>query len=163
MTAVAVVMHDFLAAAQPAIPTLAGVKFTDFDLYDFSRSVHFGENGTGHGPFNIVFGKDEALMSALVLGADGAVGSTYNYLGNAANAIFTAVAKSDVATALVWQRRIQNVVALQGMYGAGTGKAIMELVGLEVGPYRPPQPTLTAAQKLLLRADLDSIGFFEWR
>jgi len=164
MTGVTVVVHDFLAAAQGLIPTLAGVKFTDYDLFDFSRCAHFGKNGTGHGPFTMLFGRDEIVMTALSLGADGAVGSTYNYVGRAANQLLTAISQSDLATALEWQRRIQNVVVLMGgVYGAGVGKAIMELIGLPVGPYRPPQPTLNETQKTQLKADLEAIGFFQWR
>eukprot|EP00759_Apiculatamorpha_spiralis_P002475 PhF_6_TR10980/c0_g1_i2/m.17742/K01639/E4.1.3.3, nanA, NPL; N-acetylneuraminate lyase len=156
MTGVAINIHSLLTTinTQYNITNFAGVKFTDYDLFDFTQSVHFAKNGTGIGKYKMYFGRDEVLLSALVMGASGAVGSTYNFLGKAARALVT-------TNSLEWQRRIQNVVVLMNQYGGlQVGKAIMAMLGLEVGPCRAPNypPQLPSATVSQLKAALDAIG-----
>jgi N-acetylneuraminate lyase len=164
MTNVDFNMYDFLQAGQSKIPTLAGVKFTDYDLYTFARCAHFGyANTTQHGPFTMLFGRDEVLLGGLAMQANGAVGSTYNYMGNIGNALIAAFQKGDMATAQEQQARIQAIVTLLGKYGGeACGKAIMQMIGVPVGPPRPPSAPLTTAQYDQLKHDLDGIGFFNW-
>ena len=47
-------MQDFLKAAMPKIPTLAGLKFTSIDLFDLGRCLVLGEE-----KIQILFGGDE--------------------------------------------------------------------------------------------------------
>src|SRR5262249_26497889 len=75
MTRADLPMHDFIELARRRIPNLAGIKFTHENLMDFARCLNFEE-----GRFNILFGRDEILLTALAMGAPGAVGSTYNYM-----------------------------------------------------------------------------------
>ena len=58
----------FLKAATGKIPNLAGIKFTHEDLMDFAECQAF-EGGR----YDILFGRDEVLLSALATGAKGAV------------------------------------------------------------------------------------------
>jgi N-acetylneuraminate lyase len=44
----------------------------------------------------------------------------------------------------------------------GAAKALMEMLGVQVGPPRLPCAALDAAQVKSLRAELESLGFFEW-
>ena len=73
MTGVSVKVSTFLRLASRRIPNLAGVKFTFEDLDDFRQGLEIED-----GRFDMLFGRDELLLSALKLGARGAVGSTYN-------------------------------------------------------------------------------------
>jgi len=41
-------------------------------------------------------------------------------------------------------------------------KALMNMLGVPVGPARLPYETLTAEQEKNLRADLEKLGFFDW-
>lgn len=163
MAGAAFMMEDFLTLAQPTIPTLAGLKYTDYNLFDYSRCVHFQQNGTAHGPFTVLLGKDEVLLAGLALQGDGGVGSTYNYLGATANRLVGAFQAGNLGAAQLEQTRIQAVVKLLGTYGnAAAGKVIMQLKGIDVGPPRLPNTPLSAAQVQALQQDLESIGFFEW-
>ncbi len=74
MTGCHVPMLSFLEQAARMIPNLAGIKYTHEDFMDFLSCIHF-ENGR----YDMLWGRDENLLSALVLGARGGVGSTYNY------------------------------------------------------------------------------------
>jgi N-acetylneuraminate lyase len=44
----------------------------------------------------------------------------------------------------------------------GAAKATMEMLGVDVGPARLPNVTLSADQKAGLRRDLETLGFFGW-
>ena len=49
-------MEDFLKAAIPKIPTLAGVKFTSGDMFDLGRCLILEDQR-----FSIMFGGDEVI------------------------------------------------------------------------------------------------------
>merc|ERR1719230_890064 len=56
------------------IPNMMGIKYTDYDLMDFSLCKQIG-----NGKYNMLYGRDEQALPALDLGADAAVSSTVNY------------------------------------------------------------------------------------
>ena len=66
-------MVTFLEQAGARIPNLAGLKYTCPTVHEFQAC----QEAAG-GRFDILWGTDEMLLSALVVGARGAVGSTYN-------------------------------------------------------------------------------------
>ena len=54
---------------------------------------------------------------------------------------------------------------IERMFASGFGgacKAAMGFAGADCGPVRPPINRLTPAAEAALRADLDSMGFFDW-
>lgn len=57
------------------VKELVGLKFTHFDLMEFSQCL-MAENAK----FDVMHGHDEILLCGLVLGAQAAVGSTYNLM-----------------------------------------------------------------------------------
>lgn len=74
-TGVQVSIASILPELSSRIPNFGGVKYTHEDLFDYSQSVACAEGK------EILWGRDEILLSALVMGAKGAVGSTYNFAG----------------------------------------------------------------------------------
>merc|ERR1719420_793707 len=76
MTGVKIKMIDFLKEAEARnFKNLMGVKFTDEQLMDFYLCAEFMDQ-----KYNMIYGRDEQLLSALVINADGSVGSTFNFL-----------------------------------------------------------------------------------
>ena len=63
-------MYDFLQKAAPVIPNLAGIKYTNEDFMDFHSCLNFMD-----GKYEIFWGRDENLLSALVLGTRAGVKS----------------------------------------------------------------------------------------
>lgn len=45
---------------------------------------------------------------------------------------------------------------------AGAGKAIMKMIGLDLGPPRPPEKEVAADVERELQSELEQIGFFNW-
>lgn len=156
MTGVNFSMVDFLNAAKERIPTLAGIKFTDEDIMDYSRCLNIDG-----GRFTMLFGRDEILLSALAVGARGAVGSTYNYAAPIYHRLIAAFQHGDIKTAQQEQARACEMIALLGQFGGlPAGKAIMKMQGIDCGPVRLPLRTLTDAEYTQLKHALDACGFF---
>ena len=57
------------------MPNFAGVKFTDHNLYLFGQLID-----RSGGELNAISGPDEMALPAMVMGADAAIGSTYNIM-----------------------------------------------------------------------------------
>lgn len=159
LSGVNVRMWTFLEAAQARIPNLAGVKFTSEDLLDFQlcRDIAAAR-------FDILAGRDEILLSFLALGAQGAVGSTYNYAASLYRRIWDAFAAGDLAAARDLQMKSARLVRALVSAGGGVpaGKAIMKLTGLDCGPCRAPLAGMDEAQLPVLRENLEAIGFFDY-
>lgn len=158
MTGVNLPMPEFLAEARARMPNLAGLKFTNPDLMAYQLCLR-AESGA----FDCPWGTDEALLAALAVGARGAVGSTYNFAAPIYNRLMAAFAKSDLATAREEQFRSVRLVQLLAGYGfMGAAKAVMKMLGVDVGPARLPNASLNIAQAATLQQELESLGFFDW-
>ncbi|PTX94497.1 dihydrodipicolinate synthase family protein [Opitutus sp. ER46] len=158
MTHVTVPAAEFLARAADRIPTLAGVKFTYEDLADFRAAKAFQQER-----FEVLFGRDEILLSGLELGATGAVGSTYNYAAPLYRRVIEAFRAGDLATAKREQAKAQAFIdVMNGAGGLPAGKAIMKMIGLDCGPVRLPLRSLTPEQEKRLEAGLRAVGFFDY-
>ncbi|XP_016080123.1 PREDICTED: N-acetylneuraminate lyase isoform X3 [Miniopterus natalensis] len=99
LTGVKIRAEELLDGIQEKIPTFQGLKFSDTDLLDFGQCVDQNRQRQ----FAFLFGVDEQLLSALVMGATGAVGSTYNYLGKKTNQMLEAYERKDFSSALNYQ------------------------------------------------------------
>ena len=74
-----------------------------------------------------------------------------------------AFAAGDMATAQREQFRSCQLVQMLAGYGyMGAAKAVMKMLGVDVGPARLPNANLTAEQVSELRARLEALGFFDW-
>jgi len=158
LTGVSLSMPDFLERAEGRIPTLAGIKFTSPDLMAYQLCLR-----AANGAFDVPYGVDEWLLAALALGARGAVGSTYNFAAPLYRRMLRAFAASDLVTAREEQLRSVRLVRLLAGYGyMGAAKAVMAMLGVDVGPPRLPNPGLSSGQVAELRRRLESLGYFDW-
>lgn len=151
-------MLDFLRTGGPRIPTLRGIKFSDPSLHDLQACIEHAD-----GRYDILFGVDQMLLGALVFGATGAVGSTYNFAAPLYLRIIEAFRAGDLDEA----RRLQflsgeMVRLIMAIGGRGGLKATMSLIGADCGHNRLPTVTTTRSQRAMLRRKLSAIGFFEW-
>lgn len=151
-------MVAFLREGAKRIPSLRGIKFSDPNLHEMLACV---EHAAGR--FDILFGVDEMLLGGLTFGAQGAVGSTYNFAAPLYHKIIAALERGDLTEA----RRLQSLAAemvriIIANGGRGGLKAAMELIGADCGHSRLPTLTCTAAQRAQMRQELKAIGFFDW-
>jgi N-acetylneuraminate lyase len=157
MTGVTLSMVELIETATREIPTFRGLKFTHNDLTEFQRCHRLlGTRG------DIAWGSDEMLLAAWMMGAVTAVGSTYNFAAPLYTKMLAAFAAGDNEAARACSRQVADMVGiLQKFGGRRTGKALMELVGINCGPSRPPQPSLPPADVLAVREAFVRIGL-DW-
>jgi N-acetylneuraminate lyase len=155
MTGADLPMFDFLTVASKRIPNLAGIKFTHENLMDYSRCLNF-EGGR----FNILFGRDEILLAALLMGATGAVGSTYNFMAPVYHRVIDAVNAGDLEAARKFQSKAVEIIAVLIRRGTmASGKSMMKMIGLDCGPVRPPLQNLSPEAVEALARELKAVGF----
>jgi N-acetylneuraminate lyase len=158
LTGVAFSMPEFLEQAAARIPTLAGLKFTNADLMAYQFCLRAND-----GAWDVPFGVDEHLLGALAMGARGAVGSGFNFAAPIYQRLLAAFARGDLAAAREEQFRGVRLVQLLAPLGyMGAAKAVMAMLGVDVGPARLPNNKLTTEQASALRSSLETMGFFDW-
>jgi N-acetylneuraminate lyase len=151
-------MPEFLAAAPERVPTLAGIKFTNADLLAYQRCLRASEER-----FDVPWGVDEYLLAALALGAQGAMGSSYNFAAPLYHRLMAAFTAGDLDAARAEQFRSVQLIELLASFGyMAAAKAVMGLLGVEVGPARLPHANLSAEQHAQLHSGLERLGFFDW-
>ncbi|MEM9830519.1 MAG: dihydrodipicolinate synthase family protein [Bacteroidota bacterium] len=151
LTGVDLDMTALLQLAGEELPTLAGIKYTSHALDAFHDCMQFTD-------YQMLFGRDELLLSALVLGTQGFIGSTYNFAAPLYQQIWQAYEEGNHVLARQTQLRISQMVRLIHQYGGlPPQKAMMKMIGLDCGPVRLPLAELTRAQKNALQKDLEPI------
>ncbi|XP_077440908.1 N-acetylneuraminate lyase isoform X2 [Vanacampus margaritifer] len=136
LTGVNVPASDLLDGIETLIPSFRGVKFSGSDLLDFGQCISHVQLD-----WSVLYGVDEQLLAALVLGAHGAVGSTYNYLGSHMNKLLSAFESGNLAQARSLQFKMQELIrhAVKVGFDVGVNKQLMnEVSGLQLGPPRLP-------------------------
>jgi len=127
-------MYDFLQKAAPMIPNLAGIKYTHEDFMDFLSCIHFMD-----GKYDMLWGRDENMLSALILGTRAGVGSTYNYAAPLYYQMIEAFDNGNFPLARKLQQRSIDMIRLLGKYGGiSTGKMYLKYVGFDFGKFRLP-------------------------
>lgn len=158
LTGLTLPMEKFLVEAPARIPTLAGIKFTNPDLVSYRRSLDIsGEK------LDLPWGIDETLLAGLATGARGGVGSTYNW---ASQLYFDLIEAHNIGD-LPEARRLQSVAiamidAIAATGFLGTAKALMERLGVPVGPARRPLGNPSEEQVDALMIRLNELGFARW-
>ncbi len=74
LTGVAMDMVEFLRLGEETIPNLAGIKYTAHTQHEFQACLNYK-----NGKFDVLYGYDEMLLGALMVGAKGAIGSTLHF------------------------------------------------------------------------------------
>ncbi len=146
-------MIDFMHEVAPRVPNFAGIKYTHEDFMDFLSCLHYD-----NGRYDMLWGRDENFLSALVLGARGAVGSTFNYAAPLYHRLIEAFERNDLDTAREMQQKSIEMIALLGKYGGiATGKAYMRYIGLECGEFRLPVRNMSSTDYLAFKEDVKKL------
>ena len=154
---VAIDMADFIEIAGSRIPNFRGVKFSSPTLAEFDRC----RRASG-GRFDILFGVDEMLLGALAMGAEGAVGSTYNFAAPHYLEMMDAFRQGRLEDARRLQSQAVDMVAaiLEACGRAGL-KHAMAISGVDCGVHRLPIEDPSRAQREALAARLAKLGILE--
>ena len=146
-------MIDLLKAISPIVPNFAGIKYTHEDFMDFLSCLNYQDKR-----FDLLWGRDECLLSALVLGAKGTVGSTYNYAAPLYYQLIEAFNNNNLGYARSLQQKSIDMISLLNKYGGlAVGKAYMRYIGLDLGNFRLPFKNLNDSSFAQFKCDVDSL------
>ncbi|QEM10625.1 dihydrodipicolinate synthase family protein [Mucilaginibacter rubeus] len=152
-------MLDLLKALDGKMDNLAGIKYTHEDFMDFQSCINFK-----NGKYDMLWGRDENMLSALAVGSKGAVGSTFNYAAPLYHWLIDAFNNNDLSEAQQLQQKSIDMIRLLGKYGGiATGKAYMKLVGMDCGEFRLPVANMTAEQFENFKLDVSELGFDQFK
>lgn len=139
------------------LPNLAGLKFTDPNFFVLRNLIDLSD-----GRLRILSGPDELCLPAQVMGARGAIGSTYNWMAPLFVKLINAFRNGDLATAQACQYQANAFIRIMYRYEKIAGqKPIMEYLGVPCGPTRHPIVPPNAVEKQELFAALDRAGLRE--
>jgi N-acetylneuraminate lyase len=148
-------MIELLKKVDGVIPNFRGIKYTHEDFMDFLTCMNYADR-----KYDMLWGRDENMLSALVLGNMGAVGSTYNYAAPLYLELIKAYEKGDFEKANALQQQSIDMIRLLGKYGGiSVGKSYMKLIGLDCGEFRLPVKNMSAEQFEIFKRDVSEIDF----
>jgi N-acetylneuraminate lyase len=133
-----------------ALPGVAGVKFTDYDLYVMSLLTREG---------NVVFnGRDEVLAAGLLMGANGGIGSIYNLVPGWFVELNQHARAGRWIAAREVQDRINDLIRVLVSFPFMPAlKQAMSWEGIECGAALRPRIGLTHDQQASLRGALERV------
>jgi len=148
-------MIDLLKNVDGKISNFAGIKYTHEDFMDFLSCLHFQ-----NGKYDMLWGRDENMLSAWAVGSKGAVGSTFNYAAPLYYHLIDAFNQNDLKKAQSLQQQSIDMITLLGKYGGiATGKAYMKVVGIDCGEFRLPVKNMNAGQFEMFKKDVAQLNF----
>lgn len=157
LTGVGMDMLEFLQLGEQQIPSLAGIKYTAATIHEYQACLNYKG-----GKFDVLYGYDELLLPALAVDAKGAVGSTYNFAAPMYLRVMELFGSGQLDEARQLQLLLVNMIREMVKFSPiPAQKAIMEMLGFDLGPTRLPLVPLTTQDKAQLRQQLEVIGFFE--
>lgn len=130
-----------------AHPKIVGIKHTSQNLYQLERLKTAAPDAV------IYNGFDEMFVGGVTMGADGGIGTTYNFMGRLFVDMYNALRAGRLADAQALQRRANDVIDVLIEVGVFPGtKAILKLKGVDCGPCRRPFSALSPAQQARVEA-----------
>lgn len=155
LTGVVLPPREFLEKASGRIPNLAGLKFTNPDLMAYLQCLRAGD-------WDIPWGLDEWMLGALATGARGAVGSSFNFAAPLYLGLMAAFERGILRRrgGAVSEHAADRAAGAARIHGRREGDD--GVLGVDVGPARLPNASLSAEQARILRGELEALGFFGW-
>lgn len=139
-----------------AMDGVRGLKYTSLDLDVMGQLMALRDPEK----VNVMSGPDPLFLATLALGADGAIGTTYNFMPRLYIDIMGSLLAGDVTTARRLQASAARLILAMRPYGVLPGtKALLASLGLPVGDCVPPMPAIHGERVQQMRADLDAAGF----
>lgn len=135
-----------------AIPNVAGLKFTDYNLYKLWLIKSAGK---------IVYnGRDEVLAAGLLMGADGGIGTFYNLVPDWFVEVYRRSRNGDWAGTREIQQQINELIHVVLRFPLfGAVKTLLARMGLDCGTCVAPRRRLTSGEEQELAEALSRTRF----
>lgn len=148
-------VHADFAARLFAIDNITAIKWTSSNFYEMLRLKDLT-----HGEMNILNGSDEMLLMGLSAGADGGIGTTYNFLPDLMQTIYRSFRDNQPQAAQQAQTHADRIIAALLQYPLiPATKAVLEQMGFAVGQATFPMKRYSPDEKAGIFAALRQAGF----
>ena len=136
-------MNAQFAARMFEVENITAIKWTNSD---YSQVIRLKD--MTHGEMNVINGPDATLLLGLIAGADGGIGTTYNYLMSHYRRIYDHYTAGELAEARECQQEVNRILSARPGYpGIPMTKAVLEAMGFPVGNATFPMRRLTDTEK----------------
>ena len=143
-----------IAAKMFEIDNVTAIKWTSSDYYQMMRLRDLTK-----GEMNIINGPDEMLLMGLSAGADGGIGTTYNFMFDIIRGIYDNFMKGDLQTAREYQTRAIRIISVLLSYKIiPAAKAVLEAQGYAVGNATFPMKRYSDEEKVIIVEQMKEAG-----
>ena len=139
------------------IDNITAIKWTSPNYYEMIRLKDLT-----HGEINIINGPDQMLLMGLNAGADGGIGTTYNFMFDIIKSIYDCFIRGDIKGAQAWQVRADRIIAVLHKYKSiPATKVILEKMGFPVGNATFPMKVYSEEEKEKIMTEMQNAGLFD--
>ncbi len=143
-----------IAAKMFEIDNVTAIKWTSSDYYQMMRLKDIT-----NGEMNIINGPDEMLLMGLSAGADGGIGTTYNFMFDIIRGIYDNFMKGDLVAAREYQTRAIRIISVLLNYKIiPAAKVVLEAQGYAVGNATFPMKRYSGEGKATIVAQMKAAG-----
>ena len=130
-------------------PRFAGIKYTSNDFFTMEQCKSCF-------PDKIVYnGYDEMFLAGLSMGADGAIGSTYNFMADKFVKIYELFREKRLSEARLLQQEANRIIAVLCRVGVMQAeKEVLNQLGFDFGICRRPFGVPTEEEKALIAREI---------
>ena len=143
------------------IDNVTGVKWSSYNYFELMKLKDMT-----HGEMNIINGPDELLISGLMAGADGGIGTTYNMMLPEFVKIYDYFTAGKIELARETQFKVNRVIDMLLKYSRSNNfdllcavKYAMGCLGIDVGGPTYPMKTIGAEEGKQLEMKLKEFGW----
>ena len=131
------------AAKMFEVDNITAIKWTSSNYYEMTKLKDLT-----HGEMNVINGPDEMLLMGLSAGADGGIGTTYNFMLDMIKLIYNHFIAHDIEAAQWAQTRANRIISALLHYELIPAvKVILESMGFAVGNATFPMKRYSEEQK----------------
>lgn len=138
------------------IENMIGIKLSIADYYTFEKLKRAMD-----GNINILNGPDEAMICGLSMGADGAIGTTYNLLPATACKIYDNFKGGNIPEAQKYQHKLNQAIDIILGGNIARWKSVLTAVDIDPGYTVFPAQMPTKEETCELLAKLDATGILQ--
>lgn len=141
------------------IPNVGGAKYTGPNMYEIAQIIDLGGDLPANRGWSIFSGMDEQCIFAAMVGAPGNIGSTLNVMPGPYRKMRECYEAGDAAKGLALQKQANRLTAVMIDHGVAAALRVsMKALGIDCGPLRLPQETISPQKEETLLAELEEAG-----
>lgn len=142
------------AARAFEVDNITAIKWTSSNYYEMIKLKDMT-----NGEMNIINGPDEMLLMGLNAGADGGIGTTYNFMIDNIRAVYDNFKANNIDKAREAQTKADRIInALLKYKGIPATKVVLEEMGFAVGNSVFPMKRYTDSEKAEIISDMRKAG-----